>query len=228
MCRVYGYARISTTKQNVQRQIDNIKSAYPDAIIITESFTGTKIDRPKWSKLYSSLKDGDTVVFDEVSRMSRDAEEGFKVYKELYERGVRLVFLKESTLNTDNFRNVQQVAMTDTDVDCILKGINEYLMKLAENQIKAAFKTAEHEVSFLHKRTKEGIAQAKLAGKQIGQPKGAKLITKKSLEAKEVIRKHSREFGGSLNDIDCMRLAGLARNTYYKYKRELKEDFENA
>lgn len=209
------------------RQIDNIRNLYPDAIIASEAFTGTKMDRPKWNNLYKSVKAGDTIVFDEVSRMSRDATEGFKVYKELYERGVNLIFLKESTLNTDNFRNVQQVAMTNTDVDCILKGINEYLMLLAQKQIQTAFATAQHEVDFNHKRTKEGIEQARLAGKQIGQVKGAKLTTKKSIEKKEIIRKHSKDFGGSLNDNDCMKLTGLARNTFYKYKRELKAEQED-
>ena len=94
MCIVYGYCRVSRAKQKVQRQIDNIKAYNPDAVIIAEAFTGTKMDRPKWSNLYRKVKCNDTIIFDEVSRMSRDAEEGFKVYKELYERGVNLVFLK--------------------------------------------------------------------------------------------------------------------------------------
>ena len=221
---VYGYCRISTMKQSIERQIANIKSAYPAAVIITETFTGTKMDRPKWSSLVKSLKAGDTVVFDEVSRMSRNAEEGFSVYQDLYNKGVNLVFLKESTLNTANFDAAKsQIAMTGTDVDCILKGINEYLMILAKNQIKAAFGTAQHEVDFLHQRTSEGVRRAQAEGKQVGRAEGAKVETKKAQEQKQVILKHSKDFGGSLGDQDCMKLTGLARNTYYKYKRELKE-----
>ena len=52
----------------------------------------------------------------------------------------------------------------------------------------------------LRQRTKEGMITAKLNGKQIGQPAGAKLITKKSIVAKEIIKKHNKSFGGSLND----------------------------
>ena len=89
--RVYGYARVSTKKQSIERQIDNIKAVYPDAVIITESYTGTKMDRPNWNKVYKNVHEGDTIVFDEVSRMSRNADEGFAVYKELYDRGVNLV-----------------------------------------------------------------------------------------------------------------------------------------
>lgn len=50
------------------------------------------------------------------------------------------------------------------------------------------------------------------------------VVTKKSIESKEVIRKLSKEFNGNLSDAEIMRLTGLSRNTYYKYKRELKEE----
>lgn len=224
MTRIYGYARVSTMKQSIERQIANIKKAYPDAVIIEEAYTGTKMDRPKWNSLERQLKSGDTLVFDEVSRMSRNAEEGFQVYKELYDRGVNLIFLKESTLNTENFRKTAQISMTGIDfTDAIIKGVNEALMILAENQIKSAFETAQHEVDFLHQRTSEGVRRAQANGKRVGLEKGAKLTTKKSIKSKELILKHSKDFQGTLSDVECMKLIGLARNTYYKYKNELRE-----
>lgn len=64
---------------------------------------------------------------------------------------------------------------------------------------------------------------AKLNGKQIGQERGRKLVVKKATACKESIRKYSRDFDGTLSDTDCMKLIGIARNTYYKYKRELKD-----
>ena len=223
--RIYGYARVSTKMQKTERQIENIKKAFPEAVIIAESYTGTKMDRPKWNELYKQLKKGDTVVFDEVSRMSRNAEAGFQIYKELFDKGVDLVFLKESTLNTSNFREAMQakIALTGSDVDLILEGVNKFLMKLAENQIKSAFETAEHEVDFLHQRISEGVRRAQADGKRVGTEKGRKLTTKKSIESKEIIKKHSKDFGGTLNDIELMKMTGLSRNTYYRYKRELKE-----
>ena len=66
MC-MYGYCRISQKKQSIERQIRNIKNEYPDAVIIEEAFTGTKIDRPEWNKLYKKAKSGDTIIFDSVS-----------------------------------------------------------------------------------------------------------------------------------------------------------------
>lgn len=99
-------------------------------------------------------------------------------------------------------------------------------MALAKEQIRLAFEQSEKEVQDLHQRTKEGIETARLNGKQIGQKPGAKLTTKKSVVAKKQIKQYSKDFNGNLSDVDCMKLIGLARNTYYKYKRELKEEMQ--
>ena len=88
---IYGYCRISTAKQSIDRQVRNIRAEYPTAHIVQEAYTGTSILRPEWSKLYRILKEGDTVVFDSVSRMSRNAEEGFSLYEDLYHKGIRLM-----------------------------------------------------------------------------------------------------------------------------------------
>lgn len=225
---IYGYARVSSGKQNIERQVRNIEREYPDAVIVQEAYTGTKIDRKEWNKLFAAVKTGDTIVFDSVSRMSRNAEEGFAVYEEIYNKGITLVFLKEPHINTDTYRKALEssIPMTNTAVDFILEGINRYLLELAREQIRLAFDQAEKEVEDLHQRTREGIQTARLNGKQIGQRQGAKLTTKKSIAAKEVILRHSKDFGGTLADVDVIKLTGLARNTYFKYKRELREDKE--
>ena len=222
---IYGYARISTMKQSIKRQIENIKSRYPDAYIIEEAYTGTKIDRPAFSKLLQNVKPGDTIVFDEVSRMSRNAEEGFNLYRDLYEKGVNLVFLKEPQINTSVFRDTAQLATVGNDIaDIYISATNKVLMLLAEKQIKIAFDTAQAEVDFLHKRTSEGM-RANGAGEKIRAAKiGKTFQTKKGAETKELIKKHCRDFGGSLSDAEVMQLSGVARNTYYKYKRELKAE----
>ena len=80
------------------------------------------------------------------------------------------------------------------------------------------------EVADLHQRTREGIETARINGKQIGQKTGAKLTTQKSKKAKEIILKYSKAFAGTLADADCMKLAGVSRNTFYKYKKELMNE----
>ncbi len=270
---IYGYCRISTKKQSIERQERNIKSAYPEAFILKEVFTGTKINRKEWNRLESIIKSGDTIVFDSVSRMSRNAEEGFQTYESMFNRGINLVFLKEPHINTDTYkgdtivfdsvsrmsRNAEegfqtyesmfnrginlvflkephintdtykkamqnQVQMTGSTVDLILEGVNKYLLALAKEQIKLAFEQSEKEVADLQQRTREGIQTARLNGKQIGQEQGKKLTTKKCKDCKPIILKHSKDFNGTLDDTEVMKLTGLSRNTYYKYKRELKQE----
>ena len=222
---VYGYTRISTNKQSIERQVRNILKAYPKAQIIKEVYTGTKIyGRSKWEALLKKIRSGDTIVFDSVSRMSRNAEEGFSIYTSLYENGVNLVFLKEPMINTETYQNAlkSKISLVNDDVDIILEAVNAYLLKLAENQIRIAFEQAQKEVDDLHLRTAEGIQTARLNGKQIGRKAGTKIITQKSIASKKAILKYSTDFNGTLNDIECMQLIGISKNTFYKYKRELK------
>ena len=226
MCE-YGYARISTKKQSIERQIRNILAAYPNAHIVQEVFTGTKTEgRKEWEKLYKVLKPGDTVIFDEVSRMSRNAEEGYNLYEELFTKGITLVFLKEPHINTDTYKKAinGSVAMTGTNADYILEGVNKFLLALAKEQIQLAFTQAEKEVEFLHQRTKEGIETARRNGKQIGGATGRTVVTKKSLEMKDKMQRYLKEFNGDMTDTQFMKDFHIAKNTFYKYKAQLKEE----
>lgn len=228
--KIYGYCRISTREQSIERQIRNIKGIYENAIIIDEVFTGTKVEgRTKWNNLLKNLKKGDSIIFDSVSRMSRNAEEGFQLYEKLFNQGIELIFIKEPHINTSTYKKALTggIELTGTTVDLILEGVNKYLLALAKEQIKLAFEQAEKEVQDLRQRTKEGIETARLKGKQIGLEKGTKLTTKKSIIAKEQIKKYSKDFQGTLKDTEVMKLIGVSRNSYYKYKKELITELSN-
>ena len=216
MGKIYGYVRISTKKQNMERQIRNIQKEYPEAVIIKEVYTGTKFQgRKELNKLIKQLKIGDTVVFDSVSRMSRDAEEGFQVYQDLYKKGIELIFLKEHHIDTMTYKAALHngIPLTGTNVDYILEGVNKYLMSLAKEQIRLAFLQSQKEVTDLRQRTKEGMETARISGKQIGLIQGTKLVTKKSIECKKQIQKYSRDLDGMLSDKECIQLIGIARGT---------------
>ena len=200
---VYGYCRISTKKQNIERQERNIKAAYPDAVIVREVYTGTRSDRPEWAKIARQVESGhvDRIVFDSVSRMSRNATEGFELYQWLFGKGVALNFLKEPQIDTETYQaaldnriSVAKTgdAATDELMDGIADALNRYILRLAEKQIQLAFDQAQKEVDDLHQRTREGLATAKLQGKQIGGLSGRKLNVKKAATAKEKILKYSR------------------------------------
>ena len=230
---IYAYCRVSTKHQRIARQITNITELYPTATIIREFYTGTRQDRPNWNKLMHIIKKEDTIVFDSVSRMSRNAGEGYKDYKMLFELGVHLIFLNEPLINTSVFDSTRNnllnvnIETGNTAVDDFFKGniqlINNFMMALAEEQIKAAFEQSEKEVTDLHSRISQGMREAKKNGTHIGLPKGTTLTTKKSLDCKAIIQKHSKDFGGTLDDPDAIKLCGCSRNSYYKYKKEIKE-----
>ncbi len=231
---IYGYCRVSTKHQRITRQVTNITELYPEATLIKEFYTGTTQSRPKWDKLIKQLEPEDTIVFDSVSRMSRNAEEGFKDYKMLYEAGINLIFLNEPLINTSIFDSTKtnlleiSVETGNTAIDDYFTGnitlINNLLMALAEEQIKSAFQQSEKEVTDLHTRISQGMRESKRNGKQIGLTKGTTLVTQKSLQCKSIIQKHSVDFGGTLSDKEVMTLCKISRNSYYKYKRELKEE----
>ena len=238
----YGYGRISRPNQNINRQIRNILNYDSGALIIEEVYTGRKTNRPEWMKLKNKLTSSDTVIFDSVSRMSRNADEGVEEYMELYDRGVNLVFLKEPHINTDTYKSAleNKIALTGDDVDDILKGVNSYLKKLAKKQIRLAFEQAQKEVDDLRQRTKEGIETARLNGKQIGQRAGNTLNVKKEQPIKKIIKEKSKDFSGNNTDAEVIaiicsteyydekkkqkRKYNISRNTYYKYKKELLEE----
>lgn len=229
MATVYGYARISRREQKLERQIKNIEAAYPSAIIFREAYTGTKVEgRKQLDKLLKVAKAGDTIVFDEVSRMSRNAAEGYELYERLYNDGIELVFLKQHYIDTATYKQAltNGIPLTGTNVDCILKGVNEYLLTLAKEQIRLAFEQAQAEVDHLHQRTKEGIREAKAKGKRIGNEKGCKLTVKKEAPAKLAIKKYSKHFDGNLKDYEVMQLAHISRPTFYKYLKEMLAEAE--
>lgn len=87
---------------------------------------------------------------------------------------------------------------TDEFINNIIDALNKYTIDLAKAQIRIAFE-------------------------QVGRIQGKKYATKKELAAKEIILKNSKDFNGSNTDVEVIKIAGISRNSYYKYKAELKE-----
>ncbi len=230
MQRIFGYCRISRPTQNIERQERNIIKAYPTARIYKEAYTGTKTaGRKELEKLLKQAQGGDIIVFDSVSRMSRNAAEGIELYMTLYDKGIELVFLKEPHINTATYKQAlsNSVEFVGNEIaDIYIEATNKVLRLLATRQIELAFGQAQKEVDDLHQRTAEGIETARRNGKQIGQRKGATLNVKKAAAAKKIIRTGCKTFGGTLTDEQCAAAAKVSRKTYYKYKAELRREFE--
>lgn len=226
----YGYCRISTQKQSLTRQIENISKLYPEAKIYQEVYTGTVINRKEWNKLKKLVAPGDTIIFDSVSRMSRNAEEGIKEYFDFVEKGIELIFIKEGYINTSLYKKALENKISSTGnkiADIYIEATNEVLKILAQEQIKIAFDQAEKEVQDLRQRTKEGIRVAKSKGKSIGMKLGATYTTKKEKEFSEKIKKLAKSFGGNFKDKEIIEMFNMRPATYYKYKKNIKIAMEN-
>ena len=119
------------------------------------------------------LKANDKLVFDSVSRMSRNADEGCALYEDLFNKGIIIEFLKEKHINTEVYKQAMQNQIdvklntgnkaTDDLMNTIIEALNKYSLELAKEQIRIAFEQAEKEVADLHQRTREGMLTAKLA-----------------------------------------------------------------
>lgn len=231
MSKIYGYVRVSTINQRTQRQIDNIKLYNSEALIREEKQSGKDIEnRAVFRKLLSDVQSGDTIIFDEVSRMSRNADEGFNLYMELLEKGINLVFIKEPHINTDEYErrtksHISKFKSQDPKIDKFVNGmldlISEFEKDNLKDNIRLAFEQAEHERLFLIKRVKEGKDRSE---KTQGRPVGSlNQKTAKEEYVKKIIREQSKDFEGNFSDAKIMReYLNIARNTYYKYKNELK------
>ena len=234
---IVGYARVSTPTQKLDRQIKNLKEAYPDIVIVSEVYTGKTDNRPKWNKLLRQCRAGmvEKIVFDEVSRFSRNAAEAIKEYKELYNLGIEMEFLKEPHINSSIYRqsserqiNIDTSKMDEETanlINAVVGGLNDYLLAVAEKQIYLAFDHAQKERELLSKRTSEGLKQAKLMGSKVGRQPGQKVETRKSKKAKRYIKANYKMFGGCLTATECMRVAQITKSTFYRYLEQIKGEY---
>ena len=232
---IVGYARVSTPTQRLNRQVDNLKKAYEDITVIAESGSGKDQNRPKWKKIMESCRQGkiSKLVFDEVSRFGRNTDEAITQYKELFELGVELEFLKEPHINSEVFRQAKEKKISiDTSsmdnetanlINAVIGGLNDYLMSVAEKQIFLAFEHAERERQLLSQRTSEGLKQAKLLGSKVGRQQGEKIVTRKSIKTKKFIRDHYELLGGELTATQCIHAMQISKSTFYRYIDEMRE-----
>lgn len=244
--KVYSYVRVSTQKQNVQRQIDNIKAYLKgeSSIQFEDKYTGTTMSRPEFDKLVKAVDkdinkgDNVTIIFDSVSRMSRNAAEGIEQYFTWYNKGVELVFLNEQYINTSVFKAAMQKQIatvsdtgdkaTDKFIGAIVSALEDYQKDLAIKQIELAFEQSQKEVDDLRKRTAQGMAAKGAADKISKARTGQTFTTIQSYELRIAILKELKMFGGALNHTQFAKLHDVSRMTIYRYIQDIKNDLNGS
>ena len=151
---IFGYARVSTENQNLDRQIDALQK-YGVDYIYNEKMTGTKKDRPELSKMLDRMTEGDTVVIESLSRLGRSTKDLIELTELFHAKGVNLISLKEAI---------------DT---------NTSTGKLLFTLMSAI---AQFERDVIADRTKEGLRSARARGRTGGRPKVNSEAIKKAVK----------------------------------------------
>ncbi|MDE6031722.1 MAG: recombinase family protein, partial [Oscillospiraceae bacterium] len=151
---VFGYARVSTEQQSLDRQLDMLEKYGVDKIY-NEKMTGTKRNRPELDKLMERLTDGDTVVVESLSRLGRSTKDLIWLMETFNSKGVNLVSLKESIDTTSSTGKLLFTLMSAL---------------------------AQFERDVLADRTREGLAAAKARGRKGGRPSANSESVKKAVK----------------------------------------------
>lgn len=189
---IYGYARCSTdeTKQNIDRQIRELKDlGATKETIYLEYESGTKVDRVELGKLLEKVKEGDTIVTSEVSRITRSTKQLCEIIELVQKRHLKLV-------------------IGAFVVDCT----NGELDPMTEGMLKMMGVFAEMERNMISQRVKSGMANARAKGKQIGRP------TTTSDDIPHIFLKHYPKYKtNEINVTEFARICNMSRTTIYKY-----------
>ena len=211
MNSTYFYMRISTKeasdKQSFQRQnkalekyaeINNLK--YNSRTVFKDDISGATFDRDDWKALESILKEGDTIIFKEISRFTRQAEEGYEKYMELMDNGINLIFLDNPTVSTDYIKQLTNIADSQQLVTkTALEGTIKLLLIVELDRV-------QQEREIFIKRIKQGIeASSKKSGRKFGQ------LDKMSKELKDDIKLFLID--RSIKQVDLMKKHNISRNT---------------
>ena len=140
---IFGYARVSTEQQNLDRQLDALKK-YGCDMIYNEKMTGTKRDRPELAKMLDRMTEGDTVVIESLSRLGRSTKDLIGLMELFEQKGVHLISLKESI---DTSTSTGKLLFT------LMSAI------------------AQFERDVIADRTREGLKSARARGRTGGRPK---------------------------------------------------------
>ena len=193
MSKIYGYARCSTNedKQDINRQIRELKDAGADEVIFAYEHGDAKVKRNLQLTL-DNAQPGDTIITLEVSRLTRSTQQLCEIVSVIKQKRLRLVIVGSIT------------------VDCRTGQIDP--MSQAFIQMSAVF--AELELSIIRARVRSGMQNAKAKGKHVGRPQ----VTKEDIP--QVFLKHLPAYqNGQLNVSELARVCGLSRPTVYKYMK---------
>lgn len=221
MGNYFSYKRISTKEERGMQKYGRQEAAlkkYAETneieylIEFKEDASGKSFkNRAEWLKLEKLLKNGDTVIFKDVSRFTREAENGYEKYMELMSKGIELIFIDNQTISTSYIKQLLNVANKQNLVTkTSLEGTVKLLLIVELDRV-------EQERLILIQRIKDGIAASnKTQGRKIGS------LDKMTPELSADIEQYCAD--RTIKQIDLMRKHNISRNTLKKYVKHVRGD----
>ncbi|MGU9539182.1 recombinase family protein [Clostridium tepidum] len=199
MSKIYGYARVSSCDQNLNRQIEELKKFNENIILFTDKASGKDFNRKEYEILKRVVGEGDTIVVKELDRLGRNKElikQELEYYKN---KGVRVIIL--------------DIPTTTTNLDGMDEGIAKEMLKMINNILIEVLSTmAEQERNKIKNRQREGIAIAKNKGVEFGRPK---------IEIDDnFIAVYDKWKNKEIKAIEAMQILNMAKATFYRRVKE--------
>lgn len=205
MGRIYGYARVSSKEQNLDRQIEELKKYNDEIVMFTDKVSGKDFNRKEYEILKRVANDGDTIVVKEMDRLGRNKEMIKEELKDFACKGVRIVIL--------------DIPTTTVDLSSMEEGIAKEMLKMINNILIEVLSTmAEAERKKIKQRQAEGIEIAKKNGKYKGRKK-----IEVSGDFEKVYKAWKSEDGEIKTAVQAMKVLGLKSNTFYRRVKEYEE-----
>lgn len=218
MCKIVAYMRISTKEERGKQKFTRQEQAIArwqkeNGVEITErriykdDASAKSFDRPAWKELENDIISGDTVIFKDIYRFTRERDNGYKKYIELMNNGINLVFIDNPTLNTDYINSMQNTAKKMKEENIIGGMTLEFVIKLL---LVTELDRAEQERIITSKRIVDGIRASE---KKSGRPEGK--LDKMTAELEADIKSYLAD--RSIKQVDLMEKHHISRNTLKKY-----------
>ena len=192
----YGYARCSTneTKQDINRQVRELKAAGAEEIFLEYEHGDSKI-KSQQAAMFAQAVAGDTIITLEVPRLARSTQQLCEIIDLVREKHLRLVIVGSITLDC---RNGQADPMSEAFL-----------------QMAGVF--SQLELAMIRSRVRSGMENARAKGRQIGRPQ----VSKDDIPA-AFLRHYPAHKNGQLNISELARVCDISRTTVYKYKSLLE------
>lgn len=210
----YGYHRVSTKDQNLDRGIKGIEDFckqknYPLQKIFLDKISGKSFDRPRYTVLKEDvLREGDTLILYELDRLGRNKKEIIDELRYYEDHNIRVMFLDipTSTIDLSEESDSMNKLITDT--------INKVVIEIYAMQ-------AETELQRKEKRQHEGIEAKKARGEWDDYGRH------RLMSAEEFAKQYSKVEQGKIGSLELMRQLKMKKSTYFKYVNEYKERYRN-